>query len=66
MRDWARRVIRRLKGERRHKPRLNAERVRYVNDQYAVAVRAARRLGTTPEELLDYRRADGILARGKR
>jgi glutamyl-tRNA reductase len=49
------------RGERRHVPRQNAERVRVVNRQYAVATKLARRLGTTPEALLDYKRADRIL-----
>jgi len=61
MRDFMRAIRRALGGERRRVPRLNSERVRYVNEQYAVAKKAARKLGTTPEELLDYRRADGIL-----
>lgn len=59
--SWLRALTRNLRGERRRVGRLSSERVRYVNDQYAVAVKAARKLGTTPEELLDYRRADGIL-----
>jgi hypothetical protein len=45
-------VRRWFRGERRRVPRLNSERVRYVNDQYAIAVKAARKLGTTPDELL--------------
>ena len=50
-----------LNGERRRKPRQNTERVQIVNRQYAVASKLARRLHTTPEELMDYRRADQIL-----
>lgn len=50
-----------LRGERRQRPRANAERVQIVNRQYAVAAKLARKLRTTPEELLDYRRADRIL-----
>jgi glutamyl-tRNA reductase len=42
-------------------PRPNAERVQVVNRQYAVATKLAKRLGTTPEALLDYKRADRIL-----
>jgi hypothetical protein len=45
MRRW-------LGGERRRVPRLNSERVRYANEQYVVAKKAARKLGTTPDELL--------------
>jgi hypothetical protein len=56
MRNAIATVRRWLRGERRRVPRLNAERVRYVNDQYAVAVKAARKLGTTPEDVL---RRDG-------
>jgi hypothetical protein len=52
-----------MRGERRHRPRENAEKVAYVNRQYDVALKVARKLRTTPEELLDYRRADRILAR---
>ena len=58
LRSFIRRL---LSGERRHKPRQNAERVQIVNRQYAVAAKLARRLHTTPEELMDYRRADRIL-----
>ena len=42
-------------------PRQNAERVTIVNRQYAIATKLAKRRGTTPEALLDYRRADRIL-----
>jgi hypothetical protein len=61
--SWLRSFMRRLRGERRHRPRENAEKVAYVNRQYDVALKVARKLRTTPEELLDYRRADRILAR---
>jgi hypothetical protein len=61
--SWLRSFMRRMRGERRHRPRENAEKVAYVNRQYDVALKAARKLRTTPEELLDYRRADRILAR---
>lgn len=54
-------LLRMLSGERRRAPRLNAERVHVVNRQYAAAERLARAVGTTPEELLDYRTADRIL-----
>lgn len=57
--DRLRRLIR---GERRQHTRPSQERVAIVNRQYAVASRLARRLGTTPEDLLDYRKADRILA----
>ena len=63
MTDWLYSLMRRLRGERRHRPRQNAERVAYVNRQYAVAAKVARKLRTTPEDLLDYHRADRILAR---
>lgn len=49
------------RGERRRMPRQNAERVTIVNRQYALAQKLAKRYGTTPEALLDYRRADRIL-----
>lgn len=61
MHSWIRSSVRWLRGERREFGRLSQHRVRYVNSQYAVAVKAARKLGTTPEELLDYRHADRIL-----
>lgn len=48
-------------GERRQKPRMDPARVDVVNRQYAAASRLARKLGTTPEALMDYRRADRIL-----
>lgn len=49
-------------GERRRVPRnRDGERTRIVNRQYAVALKLAKRYGTTPEALLDYRRADRIL-----
>lgn len=48
-------------GERRHSPRFQPERVDVTNRQYEVARVLASRLGTTPEELLDYRHADRIL-----
>jgi hypothetical protein len=72
MRSLMRTVRRLLGGERRHVPRLNAEHVRYINEQYAVAKKAARKLGTTPDELLRHdarRRALGVEAdsyRGRR
>ena len=49
------------RGDRRRVPRQNAERVTIVNRQYAIATKLAKRYGTTPEALLDYRRADRIL-----
>lgn len=56
-----RRLMQLVRGERRHSFRLNAERVQVTNRQYEAAVRLARHLGTTPEDLFDYRRADRIL-----
>lgn len=53
-----------LGGERRHAPRENAEQEQIQRRLYAAAARLARAIGGTPEELLDYRRADGAL--GKR
>jgi hypothetical protein len=61
MRSWLHGVVRRLGGERRRAARPNAEKVQVVNRQYAVAVKLARHTGTTPEQLLDYHRADSIL-----
>lgn len=61
------RVIRdlmtRLSPKRQRTPRETQERVDVVNRQYAAAVRLARKVGSTPEDLLDYRRADALLAR---
>ena len=54
-------VARLLRGERRRAPRENAERVQITNRQYDAATRLARHVGTTPEEVVDYRRADRIL-----
>lgn len=56
---WLRRVWR---GERRQRPRVNQERAEVINRQWAAAVKLARVTGRTPEELLDYRQADRILA----
>lgn len=54
-----------LSGERRWRPRINAERV-HVSKRLADAeIRLARKLGTTPEELLAYRLADRILGEGR-
>ena len=61
MPDLLARLRRWLRGERRHAPRHNAERVTIVNRQYTIATKLAKRYGTTPEALLDYRRADRIL-----
>ena len=63
MASWLRTIWRRIHGERRHRLRPNRNHVEYLNRQYAVAVKAARKLHTTPEELLDYRRADRILGK---
>lgn len=63
MPDLLARLRRWWRGERRHSPRQNAERVTIVNRQYAIATKLAKRDGTTPEALLDYRRADRILGR---
>lgn len=50
-----------LTGERRHRPRINAERI-HVSKRVADAeIRLARKLGTTPDALRDYQRADRIL-----
>ena len=54
-------IRRPFNGDRRKHRRPNAERARVVNRQYEAALRLARSLGTTPEELLDYRKADRIL-----
>jgi len=54
-------LLRVLPGERRHVPRLSAERIQVITRQYAAAERLAQAIGTTPEELLDYRNADRIL-----
>lgn len=59
--DFWRFLRRRANGERRAKPRASAEKVQVVNRQYVVAQRLAQHYGTTPDELLDYRRADRIL-----
>lgn len=48
-------------GERRRVPRRNAERITIVDRQYAIATKLAKKHGTTPDALLDYRRADSIL-----
>ena len=61
MSSWFGGLLRRLRGERRHALRHSAEKVQVVNRQYEIATRLARHMGTTPEELLDYRRADRIL-----
>lgn len=61
MRELVARLHRWLGGERRRMPRYNAEMVTVTNRLYDAEVRLARKLGTTPEELFDYRRADSIL-----
>ena len=61
--SWLGALRRRLTGERRHKPRANAEHVRAVNIQYAAAVKLSRKIGRPPEELLGYHIADRILSR---
>jgi hypothetical protein len=63
MSSWLRGILRRLGGERRRVHRPDAEKVQVVNRQYAVAEKLAHRTGTTPEALMDYHRADGILGR---
>lgn len=65
MNEWLTNLARRFHGERRSAPRPNAEQAEAVRRQWIVASRVAKRLGTTPEELLDYHRADGILANGR-
>ena len=60
MRSWVRQL---LSGERRRQPRYNPEKLQVVNRQAVVAETLARRLGTTPDELYDYRVADRILGR---
>ena len=61
--SWLRGLVRRLRGERRHKRRENAEHVEMVNLQYAAAVKLSRKLRRPPEELLGYHIADRILTR---
>lgn len=56
-------LLRRLRGERRHAPRVNAEKQQIIKRQWNAAVRLAQTTGDTPESLLDYKRADTILAR---
>lgn len=55
-------LLARFKADRRRAPRESAERASVVRRQYAAAVKLARVVHTTPEELLDYRRSDRILA----
>lgn len=63
MSSWLGRLVAFLRsGERRHVPRVDEEQRQALKRQRVVATRLARRLGTTPEDLLDYRRADRILA----
>lgn len=58
------RLMRRIfGGDRRRRPRLHPERVAISTRQDAIARRLAMHLGTTPDQLLDYHRADGILRR---
>lgn len=54
-------LIHRLTPKRQRPPEESRERVDVVNRQYAAAARLARIIDSTPEELLDYRRADSIL-----
>lgn len=61
MSSWWRRFLATIRGERRQVPRLNSERVAITNRQYAAALQLARRTGGTPDELIDYHRADRIL-----
>lgn len=57
-------LIRRLfGGERRRRTRTDPEHAAIMSRQERLARRLAMRLNTTPEELLDYRRADRILSR---
>lgn len=60
-------AIRRLVGgERRRAPRHDRAQVAVTNRLANAEIRLAKKLGTTPEELFDYRRADSILSRGRR
>lgn len=58
------RTLRRMfAGERRHRPRHDAEHVRVTNELAELKTIVARRHGTTPEQLFDYTHADRILGR---
>lgn len=50
-------------GDRRRRMRIDPERVNVTNRLANAEIRLARHVGTTPEELFDYRRADHILGR---
>lgn len=54
-------LMRMLRGERRHTTRHNAEMVQVTNRLANAELTLSRKLGTTPERLFDYKRADAIL-----